>query len=128
MNYTEDNLPYIQTLEKLKNSKVPELQYSPESFLSFILESSDPLEALNVLETVYSSSHLPQLVKNFSLFRLLYDDKKLGQLILSEETVSPYLKGISAQERIPALYKDFLTIAINSNEASLKNLITQIVS
>lgn len=44
---------YIQFFVKLINSNVPELQYSPESFLPFILESSDPLEALNALETVY---------------------------------------------------------------------------
>lgn len=83
MNYTREKIPYFQALEKLKKSKVPELQYSPESFLIFILESNDPLEALNALETVYSSPHLPQLVKNFSLFRLLYDDEKLGQVILT---------------------------------------------
>lgn len=128
IDYTRENDPYIEALEKLKNSKVPELKYSLVSFLSFILESSDPLNALNALETIYSSSHLPQIVKNFSLFRLLYDDQKLEQIISDWETISPYLKWLPTQERIPIIYKDFLNIAINSNEASLRNLITQLVN
>lgn len=81
IHYKQKNRPYLEALEKLKQSKIPELQYALKSFFPFILASTKPLDAFYALDVVYSSQALPHLIKNFSLFRLLYDDKQLEEVI-----------------------------------------------
>lgn len=95
---------------------------------SLLEMDGDYIDALKKIDKVYSSSEVPEFIKRFASFKILFPDAKKSDIDSESSGIrSPALKNASkAGLHEAVLFSDMLKIAIDSNDPSIRRYLNNI--
>jgi len=114
---------YIEVFQKIDDSPSQEIQRVKDQLLSQLLESEHPIEDYQKIESIFIKNNIPTVGKIFEVFQALYDEERLDGMLKRSTTASPVLEHASSRRRYYTIYKDLLSIHIESGNRALKEYI-----
>ena len=138
---TLDNIDkLIKVLRGFEYSNSLELTSFKETLMPQVLDSPDPLKALEKLERIFLRNNIPMFGKVFLCFQTLYPEFNKSDFDFNSEKMSPELRNpvqttqmktvnrnASLKDmRFQMIFNDLLRIAMRSNNRSLREYISNI--
>ena len=124
-NINTDNLSIIcEVLTRLSMSNSSEMFNFRKELAHQILNTDNPIETLNKVESVFIRNNIPTVGKAYSCFEILHPDLK--DIDMNSYTISPVLKDVSTKKRKYIIFNDLLKASFGSNNRSINKYISDI--
>ncbi len=112
---------YITISQKIVDSPSQEIQRLKDSLLQQLLETENPAESYQKIESIFIKNNLPTVGKVYKVFRELYPPDVFESKLQS--STSPILNVASMRRRYYLIYQDLLKTHIESANRSLRQYV-----
>lgn len=120
-----DKIDYeADILSRLAFTNSSEMYHIRESLATRIFDTSDPLESLNKIESLFLNNNVPTIGKIYSCFEILYPNFQGFDFKIP--TISPTLKDSSTIGKKIIVFSDLIKAAFGSNNRSINSYLENI--
>ena len=110
---------YAEALCRFALSNSSEITRFKKELATRVINASDPLESLKMIEDIFIRNYLPTVGKVWTCFEMLYPN--FQGLDFNNSKVSPILSGLSNNGRKLAIFSDLIKSSFGSNNRSIKS-------
>ncbi len=118
---------YIDVVQRVDTSPSQAMQRIKLELAEQLTQVEDPIKAYESIEQVFLKNHLPAVGKVFRIFEILHPPEVLEAKLSKNEDLSPVLKAQGHRERMMTIYKDLLSVHVDSGNPSLRQYVESII-
>jgi len=119
----EEKYNYIVVSEKIEQSPSKEILRIKDQLLEEIIKNNNPEEVFYKISNIFIKNNLPQFVKKYKVFEILYPKDKINSNLNERSSRVLFTEKRDAL-RHSIVFNDLIKIAIESGDVSLKNYLT----